>query len=110
MIIPGGNGYKILDLKNKSVKEIKDLSVVDKTNTVSPEEALDGVHLQNYLDCIRNGNTPNADIETGRKSTLQVQLENIAYLTRLSLDIDSETGKPKNEEAMKLWARSYEPR
>ena len=79
MIIPGGNGYKILDLKNKSVKEIKDLSVVDKTNTVSPGEALDGVHLQNYLDCIRNGNTPNADIETGRKSTLLVQLENIAY-------------------------------
>jgi len=110
MIIPGGNGYKILDLKNKSVKEIKDLSVVDKTNTVGPGEALDGVHLQNYLDCIRNGNTPNADIETGRKSTLLVQLGNIAYLTRLSLDIDSETGKPKNEEAMKLWARSYEPR
>ena len=74
-----------------------------------PGEALDGVHLQNYLDCIRNGNTPNADIETGRKSTLLVQLGNIAYRNGLSLDRDSETGKPKNEEAINLWARSYEP-
>ncbi len=109
MVIPGGNGYKVLDAKNKLIKEVKDLTTTDKTNTVGPGEALDAVHLQNYLDCIRSGKSPNADIETGRKSTLLVQLGNIAIRTHESLDIDTQTGHPKSEEAMKLWSRSYEP-
>lgn len=112
MIIPGGNGYKVLDPKNKVIKEVAEVrtgSTPDKTNTVGPGEALDGIHLQNYLDCIRSGKSPNADIETGRKSTLLVQLGNIAFRTRQALDIDPATGHPKSEDAMKLWSRSYEP-
>lgn len=109
MIIPGGNGYKVLDAKNKLVKEVKDSSPVDLKSTVGPGEALDGVHLQNYLDCIRSGKSPNADIETGRKSTLLVQLGNIAIRTHESLDIDPNNGHPVSAEAMKLWGRTYEP-
>ena len=51
----------------------------------------------------------NADIVSGHKSTLLMQLGNIAQRTGRSLNINPENGHIiKDREANKLWKRSYE--
>ena len=105
----GNDGYAIYDLDDKLLKEVKPEIVVDGRNTVSPGAALDFPHIENFLDCVRNGGTPNADVEIGHKSTTWVQLGNISQRVGRTLDIDQKNGHILgNPEAMKLWGREYE--
>ncbi len=110
ILFPGGNNYTIYDLDNKLVKEVKVEQKMDTGNLVSPFNILDAMHINNFFDGIRNGsNRLNADIESGHKSTLLVQLGNIAQRVGHSLEIDPKTGHIlKDKEAMKYWYRSYE--
>jgi predicted dehydrogenase len=65
-------------------------------------------HLQNFIDCVRSGSRPNADIEEGHKSTRLCHLGNIAYRTGRTLHFDAATETIKNDpEANKLLGRSY---
>jgi predicted dehydrogenase len=106
----GHDGYTIYDLKDKVVKEVKSDIVVDGRDTSSPAASLDGVHIENFLDCVRSGGVPNADVETGHKSTLWVQLGNIAQRVGRTLHLDQENGHILDDpDAMKLWGREYEP-
>ncbi len=106
----GGNSYVIRDHKNAIVKEIKSDVKIDGRDPSSPSASLDGVHIDNFLKCIREGGTPNADVETGRKSTLWVQLGNISQRVGSTLYIDQANGHIKaNKDAEALWSRSYEP-
>jgi hypothetical protein len=69
-----------------------------------------GVHVANFLESIRLNKRPNADVEIGFKSTLWVQLGNIAQRVGHTLNIDGSNGHIVGDnEAMKLWTRSYEP-
>jgi predicted dehydrogenase len=106
----GGNSYLIRDQKNAIVKEIKSTEKIDGRDLSSPSAGLDSVHIDNFLTCIRTGGTPNADVETGRKSTLWVQLGNISQRVGTTLNIDDHTGKIKdNKAAEALWSRKYQP-
>ncbi len=106
----GNDGYAIYDLDDKLIMEVKPEIVVDGRNTVSPSAVLDIPHIENFLDCVRDGGTPNADVEIGHKSTLWVQLGNISQRVGRTLDIDQKNGHILgNPEAMKLWGREYEP-
>jgi predicted dehydrogenase len=68
----------------------------------------DAEHLANFLDAVRNGSTPNADIEDGHKSTLLCHLGNIAVRTRQSLAINPSNGHILNNAPCEaLWAREY---
>jgi predicted dehydrogenase len=65
-------------------------------------------HMQNFLDCIRNGGRPNADVEEGHKSTRLCHLGNIAFRTGRTLNFDGATETVKDDrEANKLLARTY---
>ena len=109
MLIPGGNSYTIFDLEGKLVKEVKNTQEIDPRNNSNPAELLDALHIQNMFDAILNGATLNADIDSGHKSTLLVQLGNIAQRTGRSLNIDSQNGHIlADNDAQKLWSRSYE--
>jgi hypothetical protein len=67
------------------------------------------MHVANFLDCIRTGNTPTAECEIGHRSTLLVQLGNISWRTKQTLDIDTKNGHIlNNREAQSLWGREYE--
>jgi hypothetical protein len=69
---------------------------------------MDAAHYQNFLDAIRTGKKPNADIEDGHKSTLLCHLGNIAYRTGRTLNFDGATQSIKNDsEASKLLGRTY---
>ena len=110
IINPGGNSYRVLDARGNLIKDSKDATdSQDTTNPVSAGGNLDEMHVVNFLDCVRNNKMPNADCEIGHRSTLLVQLGNIAWRTRQTLNIDPKNGHIiKNKEAQKLWGRQYE--
>ena len=105
----GHNGYTIFDEKGTIIKEIKSNAVIDGRNTASPNENLDAVHIANFLESIRLSKRPNCDVETGYKSTLWVQLGNIAQRMERTLHIDQTNGHITGDKpAMELWGRKYE--
>ncbi len=95
-------GWKIEDLDQKAPPLAK-----------SEGPATDGMkpHVQNFLDCIRGGGKPNADVEIGHLSTRLCHLGNIAQRTgkRLAFDAATETF-PGVAEANALLAREYSSR
>ncbi|WP_160717678.1 Gfo/Idh/MocA family protein [Chitinophaga solisilvae] len=108
----GGDSYKILDNKNKVVKEVKQAANPNQsvTNTVSPAgEFYDAIHLNNFLESIRGNATLHSEINTGYRSTLLCLLGNIAQRTGRILHTDPQNGHILHDrEAMAMWGRTYE--
>ena len=110
LLIESGNSYKIYDLKNKLVKEVKNNYNIDARNTSDPAQELDALHIQNFFDGIKKGTKVNSDILSGHQSTLLVQLGNIAQRSGRTLNIDPKNGHILNDkEALKYWSREYQP-
>ncbi len=116
ILLSSGNAYKVYDNDRnpKLIKEVKAEesreSQPNPTNTVGPGLRYDIGHVENFLDVIRTGGTVNSEIEGGHISVLLCQLGNIAYRTKSTLQIDANNGHViNNEEAEKLWSRTYEP-
>jgi predicted dehydrogenase len=109
-LVIDGNAYKIYDLKNNLVKEVKNEVTIDARNRMNPSQQLDALHIQNFFDGIRKGSALHSDIVSGYKSTLLVQLGNIALRSGNALHIDAANGHIINDPAaMKFWQRAYEP-
>ncbi|GAB3725962.1 Gfo/Idh/MocA family protein [Spirosoma lituiforme] len=110
LLIESGNAYKIYDLENKLVSEVKNDLPIDPRNRMDPSQALDAIHIQNFFDSIKKGTALASDIVGGHQSTLLCQLGNIAQRTGGALAIDPANGHIKNNrEAEKLWRRTYQP-
>lgn len=116
ILIPSGNAYTIYDNGRppKVVREVTEATAAESLpnaqNATGPGLKYDFGHVENFLSAIRDGITPNSEIEGGRKSTLLCQLGNIAYRTGRTLNIDQRNGHIVGDpEAMKLWSREYEP-
>ncbi|HEY0668228.1 MAG TPA: Gfo/Idh/MocA family oxidoreductase [Sphingobacteriaceae bacterium] len=108
--ITAGNSYTIFDMNNKVVKDVKNDITIDARNVTNPSQALDAIHIQNFFSGIREGVMLSSDIISGHKSTLLVQLGNIAQRSGQTLNIDSNTGHILNSpEANKYWKREYQP-
>ena len=108
--IDGGNNYTIYDLKNNVVKNVKHGETIDPRDAGDPSKNLDAYHINNFFDGIRKGTKVNSGIVGGHKSTLLVQLGNIAQRVGSSLEIDPSNGHIlNNKEALKYWSRDYEP-
>jgi predicted dehydrogenase len=83
---------------------------VDVTNTVSPDAALDGLHLQSFLAAVRGERPTPSPMTEAHKSVLLCQLGNIAWFTGRALDVDPRDGRILHDaEAMSWWSREYEP-
>jgi predicted dehydrogenase len=110
MLFPGGDNYTIFDLQNNIVKAVSPDQKLDTGDLVNPFNNLDAIHINNFFDGIREGSSKlNADIESGHRSTLLVQLGNIAQRTGHSLEIDPVNGHILGDaKANKYWSRSYE--
>ena len=110
LLIESGNSYKIYDLKNTLVKEVKNDKVIDARNVADPAQELDALHIQNFFEAISKGTKLNSDILGGHQSTLLVQLGNIALRSGRTLNVDPKNGHILNDtEAMKYWSREYQP-
>lgn len=109
VLISNGNDYKVFDLKNNIVKEVKDTKEVDARDLANPASHLDALHIRNLFNNILKGEDLNADINSGHKSTLLVQLGNIAQRVGHSLEINPKNGNIIGDrKAQKLWSRDYE--
>jgi predicted dehydrogenase len=96
-VVVDGGGYTVLDMKQKELEKVR-----------GPLQ--DGPHLQNFLDCVRSGKRPNADIEEGHRSTLLCHLGNIAFRTGHVLNTDPKNGRILGDrQAAALWKRAYRP-
>jgi predicted dehydrogenase len=105
----GGNAYKIYDLENKIVKDVKNDLVIDPRNKMDPSQALDAFHFQNFVSAIKEGTPLASGIVGGHQSTLLCQLGNIALRSNSILEIDPTNGHIlHNKAAKKLWKREYE--
>jgi predicted dehydrogenase len=108
--IPGGDDYKVYDLGNKLIKDVKtELQSATQINTMGMGELLDSIILDNFIESIRGKSKLTAPIIEGHKSTLLPQLGNISYRVGRTLNCDAKNGHIlKDKEAMKLWQREYE--
>ena len=102
----GDKGTLIVDEKGWSVED---------PDGQKPEKAVGGkasngmpAHVQNFLDCVRSRERPNADIEVAHLSTRLCHLGNIAHRVggKLRFDADREAFKD-SPEADKLLGREY---
>jgi predicted dehydrogenase len=94
-LISDGAGYRLFDADDNEIEKV-------------PGSGGDAPHLQNFLDCIRTGRRPAADIEEGHRSTLLCHLGNIAWRTGRTLHCDPKNGHIVGDRgAMKLWQREY---
>jgi len=106
--IDAGDAYSVYDLRGKLIKEVSGKMQIAARDLTNPSGGLDSAHIRNFLDGIRLGTRLNADIESGHKSTLLVQLGNIAQRTGNTLHLDPSNGHIKNDRAaQKLWSREY---
>ena len=103
--------YTIYDNHRKVIKSAKGDVGANPTDTVSASGIeLDQLHIKNFLDCIRTGQTPNSPITEGHKSVAMLQLGNIAWRVGRELNLDTSNGHIQNDDAAAaLWDRTYEP-
>jgi predicted dehydrogenase len=110
LLIGGGDSYTLFDADNKVVKEQNSRISIDPRNLMNPAEQLDALHIQNFFDAIRKGAPLHSDIDSGHKSTLLVQLGNIAQRAGRRLHVDPQNGHIlQDTEAESLWGRTYQP-
>jgi predicted dehydrogenase len=65
-------------------------------------------HAQNFLDCVRTRDLPNADIGIGHKSTLLCHLGNIVSRTGRNIRFEPDTETiVEDEEASRYFSREY---
>ncbi|HEA21439.1 MAG TPA: Gfo/Idh/MocA family oxidoreductase [Pricia antarctica] len=109
LLIPSGNSYTQFDLDGKIVKAVENTEIIDARNKSNPAEKLDALHIQNMFNAIKNDGKLHSDVDSGHKSTLLVQLGNIAQRVGRSIKTNPKNGHIiKDKEAQKLWSRDYE--
>jgi len=110
-VLLDGNAYTVYDNKGKVTRQVKNTEVADPTNTVSASGlGLDLLHVTNFIECVRNGTSPNCPATEGHRSVALLHLGNISWRVGRELYCDTTNGHILNDnDAMKLWRRQYEP-
>ncbi|HMJ68272.1 MAG TPA: Gfo/Idh/MocA family oxidoreductase [Cyclobacteriaceae bacterium] len=108
LVMLAGDDYKIYDLDNKLLRDVKSpLGQVEAT-TQGMGDKLDGAHLTNFVDTIRGKAKLHSPISEAYKSTLLPHLGNISQRTGKVLKCNTANGHSDDADAKKLWAREYE--
>jgi hypothetical protein len=102
------DGYKVFDRNGKLVSDNK--SDGDESGiALGGGGSMTDAHVLNFFDAIRGKtNELNSPIEMGAKSQMLTHYANIAYRIKKPFQVDSETGRIFDRDAMKLWSREYE--
>lgn len=102
------NSYKLYGLDGSPIK-LEYEKVPSAAIDVQGIGGLDVLHVANFLDAIRKDTILNSPIDDASISTMLCHLGNMAQDAGHTLEIDTETGKVKNNDAvMKNWKREYE--
>jgi predicted dehydrogenase len=96
MLLGKRGGYKIFGPRNKLIEEV---------NSGEPDLA---AHHKDFMECIRGGGQPHADIEINHRSSALCHLGNIATRVRGAIEFDPKTERiTNNPDAAALVRRSY---
>jgi predicted dehydrogenase len=94
--------------KGTLIFDKKGWHVIDGVEASDTASEIERPHLRNFLDCVRDGKRPNADVEEGHKSTRLCHLGNIAYRVGRTIRFDAATETiPDDAEANQLLGRAY---
>lgn len=103
------NGYQVYDRDGKRISDSKSAGTEAGTALGGGGDMTDA-HIVNFLDVIRGKSSVlNSPIEMGAKSQMLTHYANISSRIGKSFQVDTETGRIFDREAMKLWGRDYEP-
>lgn len=103
------NGYVLFDNSGALIKQVNERAE-SLTTDIQGGGALDRYHLANFFGAIRDGDALRSPIDEGATSTLMCHLGNIAQDVGRPLQLDSATGRIRDDtEAMRMWRREYEP-
>jgi len=109
-VIVDRNGYELRDRKGKLVRTRTAADRSDTMDLKGSGGSLTGRHLRNFLDAVAGRAPQTSPIDEGHRSVLLCHLGNIAWKVGRPLRCDPGNGRIANdEEAMRLWRRSYEP-
>lgn len=100
--------YRLFDLKGKLIKEKESLEKEDGIS-LGGGGGLTTRHAVNFFDAIRNKAELTSPIETGADSQILTHYANIASRIGKGFEVDTDTGRIYDRDAMKLWRREYEP-
>jgi len=100
-------GYERYDKKGKLVDEMKS-GGEEGGVALGGGGNLSTRHTVNFLSAIRGKGELTSPIDIGAMSQMLVHYGNIAYRIDKGFDVDENTGKIYDREAMKLWSRTYE--
>ncbi len=102
------NSYKLYGLDGSPIK-LEYEKVPSAFNDIQGIGGLDVLHVANFLDAIRKDIELKSPIADASISTMLCHLGNMAQDAGHTLEIDTETGRVKNNDAvMKNWKREYE--
>jgi len=99
LLLGKNDNFKLYGERNKLLEQ----TPANGTNTENTQ-----IHHADFVDCIRNGSRPQADIELGHFSATACHLGNIASRLKRTLFFDGEKEQIINDdEANKLLTRNY---
>lgn len=103
-ILYGDQGYMVISYRGWRAYDPADKIVAEGKSSPGDTAA----HVENFLDCVKSRNRPNADLETvGHPSSLLCHSANIAWRVGRQVSLDSETESfSGDEEANALRTRS----
>ena len=101
-------GFKLYDRSGKELKRSASASN-EAGNALGGGGDMSTAHIQNFYNTIRGKDHLNLPVENGVVSQAMTHYANVAYRIGKGFDIDPETGRMLNDDAMKLWGRDYEP-
>ncbi|WP_397445735.1 Gfo/Idh/MocA family protein [Polaribacter sp. R77954] len=101
-------GYELYNLKGKLIKEKKSRKS-EGGLVLGGGGNLTTRHVTNFFDAIRGKEKLTSSIEVGAVSQMLTHYANIAYRINKGFNVDENSGKIFDRDAMKLWYRTYEP-
>jgi predicted dehydrogenase len=101
-------GVTVYGEKGTLIFDKKGWHVIDGVEASDKSAEIDRPHYRNFLDCVKDGKRPHADIEEGHKSTRLCHLGNIAWRVGRTLRFDAASESIIGDaEASKLLGRTY---
>ncbi|SNR65862.1 Tat (twin-arginine translocation) pathway signal sequence [Lutibacter agarilyticus] len=102
------NGYERFNRKGELVDSMKSGSTEGGV-ALGGGGSLSTRHTINFFDAIRGKAKLTSPIEVGAMSQMLTHYANISYRIDKGFDVDQQSGRIFDRDAMKLWSRAYEP-
>ncbi len=104
----GGRGYIIEYPSAGQFQQPRPRRKPEEVTVSERERDMTGLHIRNFLDCVKSRQTTHCDIEVGHRSNSFALLANIAMATRSRLEWDPKAERiTNNKDANKLLHYEY---